>query len=229
MSSYYNNLQFTGIENTVSTLDFEMANIRHWQMGPFFKPKKQLVDLAEKGKHNQCPADLLQAFIDAENSESKACLFKSLHLKPFTDGLLPRVSPKGGMVIQGNYILESTAIFINMAVTNHHSAYWDRPYEYDQTHFIENSEARHNVLTFSYGKRICLGQHLALWGMLTMLENILKNYDLQLPLDYTHLGPSVLNKHGYPRVTYIKQYIVAKPVNDERGCRLIITKAHATK
>ncbi|KAJ2691859.1 hypothetical protein H4R19_006271, partial [Coemansia spiralis] len=37
-ADYYQILRFTGIDNTVSAQDFDLANTRHRQMGPFFKP-----------------------------------------------------------------------------------------------------------------------------------------------------------------------------------------------
>ncbi|KAJ2683851.1 hypothetical protein H4R19_006950, partial [Coemansia spiralis] len=253
--------------------------------------RQHLAALAEKGEARKKPADLLQAFIDAEDPESKvrmcheqihgecvlmmlagsdttshtitwtvnllmlypahyrravaevrerfgadhiithsdcrahlpfveACLLESLRLSPVTGGLLPRLSPKGGMHVQGHYIPEGTVVFINLAVANHHPAHWERPHEYDPMRFIRNSEARHNVLTFSHSRRMCPGRHLALWEMLTILANVLKDYDMQLPADYTHLGPHVLNQHGYPKQMDAQQYIVVKPIDAERDCRL---------
>ncbi|KAJ2137867.1 hypothetical protein IWW43_006136, partial [Coemansia sp. RSA 1935] len=36
-ANYYKILRFTGMDNTVSTQDFELANTRHRQLAPFFK------------------------------------------------------------------------------------------------------------------------------------------------------------------------------------------------
>ncbi|KAJ2856562.1 hypothetical protein J3B02_001526 [Coemansia erecta] len=154
----------------------------------------------------------------------EACLYESLRLAPVTGGLLPRMSPKGGVVIQGHFIPEGTMIFVNFASANHHSSSWERPFQFDPTRFLADSELRHNVLTFSSGKRICPGRHLAWWEMLTVLANILKDYDWELPADLTHLGPGVLDEHGYPRQMDSQQFIVVKPANVERDCRLVITK-----
>ncbi|KAJ2236198.1 hypothetical protein IWW45_001977 [Coemansia sp. RSA 485] len=154
----------------------------------------------------------------------EACLYESLRLAPVTGGMLPRMSPKGGVVIQGHFIPEGTMIFVNFASANHHSGSWDHPFLFDPTRFLGDSEARHNVLTFSSGKRICPGRHLAWWEMLTVLANILKDYDWKLPADLTHLGPGVLDELGYPRQMDSQQFIVVKPANAERDCRLVITK-----
>ncbi|KAJ2852746.1 hypothetical protein IWW36_000103 [Coemansia brasiliensis] len=395
-SKYYNILRFTGIDNTVSTQDIELANARHRQIGPFFKPTylakmegiimkhgiesikakwdraiaesaqgvaevnycndflfaafdiiatlvygqqidelktaqwidttltyigiRSMVQLVFPfirpldSRYNQLsnyiynsinqrrehlasgqpkPADLLQAFIDAEDPESKvqmshdqihgecmlmmmagsdttshtiswtvhllmlyphhyqravdevygkfphtitysdcrahlpfieACIFESLRLAPVTGGLLPRIAPKGGIYIQNHFIPEGTTIFVNLAVANHHPAYWQNPHEFNPLRFIENSDLKHNVLTFSHGRRTCPGKNLAMWEMTTILANIIKDYHLQLPPDITHLGPHILNKYGYPRQMDSQQYIVVKPVDAQRDCRILISK-----
>ncbi|KAI9482047.1 cytochrome P450 4F12 [Coemansia mojavensis] len=392
-SSYYNILRFTGIDNTVSAQDIELANTRHRQIGPFFKPTylakmehiiikhgieaikakwdraiadsahgvaevnfghdfllaafdiigtlvcgqpinqktaqwidttltcigirsmvqlvlpftwpldsryNQLSDYIHKAIHrrreylangNPKPADLLQAFIDAEDPQSKvqmshdqihgecmlmmmagsdttshtiswtvhflmlyphhyqrakdevqgkvtitysdcrahlpfieACIFESLRLAPVTGGLLPRKAPQGGIYVQGHFIPEGTTIFVNLAAANHHPEYWQHPHEFNPLRFIENSDLKHNVLTFSHGRRTCPGKHLAMWEMTTILANIIKDYDMRLPPDLTHLGPHILNKHGYPRPMDSQQYIVVKPVDAQRDCRILISK-----
>ncbi|KAJ2568150.1 hypothetical protein IW140_004147 [Coemansia sp. RSA 1813] len=155
----------------------------------------------------------------------EACIYESLRLVPVTGGLLPRVSPKGGTVIQGHYLPEGTLIFVNMAVANHHSRYWDRPHTFDPLRFLNNSEAKHNLLTFSYGRRTCPGRQLGWWEMLTMLANIFKDYDLRLPSDYMHLGPGVLDDDGNPKLMDSRQYIVVKPADPMRDCRVLISRA----
>ncbi|KAJ2000292.1 hypothetical protein GGI04_003834 [Coemansia thaxteri] len=255
--------------------------------------------LARSGADEIKPADLLQAFIDAEDSESKtrmtpeqihgecvlmmmagsdtvsgtltwavhllmlypqhygravaevrsqfgqehtitysecraqlpfveACLYESLRLSPVTGGLLPRVSPKGGLTIQGHFIPEDTLIFVNMFAVNHHATVWDQPSLFNPQRFLDNDSARHNVLTFSMGKRVCPGRQLAWWEMLTVLANILKDYDWALPADYALLGPGVLDKHGHPRQMDETQFIIIKPARPERDCRLVISK-HAAQ
>ncbi|KAI7831906.1 cytochrome P450 [Kickxella alabastrina] len=257
--------------------------------------RQHLAELASTGREDKRPTDLLQAFIDAEDPESKvqmthaqihgecmlmmlagadtvahtiswavhfltlhpkfyaravsevrsafdsghtisysecraklpfveACLYESLRLAPVTGGMLPRVSPAGGLMIQGHFVPEGTFVFVNFASSNHHKKTWCRPYEFDPTRFLDDSEARHNVFTFSSGKRICPGRHLAWWEMLTVFANILKDYDWRLPADFTHLGPNILDEHGYPKQMESQQFIVVKPANAERDCRLIITK-----
>ncbi|KAJ2142067.1 hypothetical protein IW142_004517, partial [Coemansia sp. RSA 564] len=154
----------------------------------------------------------------------EACILESLRFMPVTGGLLPRVVPKGGLVIKDHYLPEGTIAFVNIAVANHHKTFWDNPHEYDPTRFLDNKDLQHYILTFSHGRRSCPGKNLAWWEMLTILSNILKDYDFRMPDDLTHLGPHVLNKHGFPKTMEAKQYIAVKPVNSEKDCRLIISR-----
>ncbi|KAJ2028853.1 hypothetical protein IWW57_001972 [Coemansia sp. S610] len=154
----------------------------------------------------------------------EACLYESLRLAPITGGLLPRMSPKGGTTIQGHFIPEGTMIGVNMFAANNHPAFWSQPHVFNPQRFLDDDSARHNILTFSSGKRVCPGRQLAWWEMLTVFANILKDYDWKLPADYTHLGPTVLDKHGCPRQMDETQFIIIKPAKPERDCRLVISK-----
>lgn len=258
--------------------------------------RRQLAASAEDQVHNKRPSDLVQAFIDAEDPESKvrmtpeqvhsecvlmmmagsdtvsgtitwtvhllmlypkhykravsevrlafgkghlityadcrahlpfveACLFESLRLSPATGGLLPRVSPPGGTTVQGHYIPEGTLIFMNIGAANRNPAVWPNPHLFDPDRFIDNDDARHSILTFSSGKRVCPGKNLAWWEMLTILANILKDYDWALPDDYKRLGPNVIDKrYGYPKQMDEKQFIIIKPADHGRDCRLMVSK-----
>ncbi|KAJ1764627.1 hypothetical protein LPJ74_006608, partial [Coemansia sp. RSA 1843] len=53
------------------------------------------------------------------------------------------------------------------------------------------------------------------------------DYDFELPADYTHLGPSVLDERGLPKTMDAKSFITYAPSNPKRDCRLVISKAPA--
>ncbi|KAJ2512852.1 hypothetical protein H4217_006660 [Coemansia sp. RSA 1939] len=157
----------------------------------------------------------------------EACIFESLRLFPVVGGMIPRVAPRGGIVLQGHFIPEGTLMFVNMGCANYHSKYWDRPHEYDPTRFIKDKEASRNLLSFSHGRRICPGRYLAWWEMLTILPNILKNYNFELPADYTHLGPNLLDERGLPKVMDAKTFVTFAPTYAHRDCRLVISRTNA--
>ncbi|KAI8322149.1 cytochrome P450 [Martensiomyces pterosporus] len=154
----------------------------------------------------------------------EACIYESLRLAPATGGLLPRVAPKGGIMLSGHFIPEDTVVFVNVAGANLNKGYWEEPHLYNPHRFLDNEEARRNVLTFSSGMRICPGRHLAWMEMLTIVANLLKDYNFELPADCTHLGPGVLDKKGYPRLLDSKFFIITKPTSAARDCRLLISR-----
>ncbi|KAJ1897687.1 hypothetical protein LPJ81_004486 [Coemansia sp. IMI 209127] len=155
----------------------------------------------------------------------EACFFESLRLEPVTGGILGRTAPKGGVTIKGQFIPEGTSLLVNLAAANRHSRHWDRPLEFDPTRFIGNRDARNKIMTFSYGRRACPGRQLAWWEMLTILANVLKDYDLKVPSDCTHFGPDVLGENGYPKTMDWRMFITIKPENSERDCRVLVSRA----
>ncbi|KAJ2680565.1 hypothetical protein GGI25_000538 [Coemansia spiralis] len=159
----------------------------------------------------------------------EACLLEALRIAPAVGVMIPRVSPKGGVMIKGQLISENMLIIINYAIANHHSKHWDRPYEFDLTRYLDNSNARNNILSFSHGKRTCPGRHMAVWQMLSTIANILKDYDLRLPKDFKHLRPDIHNEHGTPKLMESHFFAVIKPTNPKHDCRMIISKAHNAK
>ncbi|ORX71839.1 cytochrome P450 [Linderina pennispora] len=98
----------------------------------------------------------------------EACLYESLRLCPVFGGYLPRVSPPGGITLQGHFIPPGIEIHVNFPGANHHVGTWTDPLKYDPTRFLNNEEAYRNLLTFAPGVRVCPGRHLAKIEMLTM-------------------------------------------------------------
>ncbi|ORX73029.1 cytochrome P450 [Linderina pennispora] len=139
----------------------------------------------------------------------EACIYEALRLCPVLGGTVPRVSPPGGITLQGHFIPAGTEINVNYVGASIHKNTWDEPLKYDPT---------------SPGVRICPGRHLAWAEVSTILANMLKDYDMSLPDDYTHLGPDVLDGNGYPKLMESVHIVVTTPVNPQRDCRLVLTK-----
>ncbi|KAI8322153.1 cytochrome P450 [Martensiomyces pterosporus] len=155
----------------------------------------------------------------------EACIYESMRVAPVAGGMWPRLAPKGGVTLSGYFIPAGTEINVNIAAANLNKGYWTEPYLFNPLRFIDNEEAKRNVFTFSGGVRICPGRHLAWIEMVTILANILKDYDLRLPEDLVHLGPGVLDERGHPRLMESKHYFSSNPTNPERDCRLVISKS----
>ncbi|KAJ2809907.1 hypothetical protein H4S07_002986 [Coemansia furcata] len=123
----------------------------------------------------------------------EACILESMRLVTVPGVQIPRTTPPGGTTIQGQYLPEGTIVFANLWGSHHSAEYWREPGRFDPTRFLNNKRAQHSVFTFGYGNRICMGKQLALIKMFTILANLLKDYDMSLPEDYTRRGPHVLD------------------------------------
>ncbi|KAI8323833.1 cytochrome P450 [Martensiomyces pterosporus] len=154
----------------------------------------------------------------------EACIYESMRLAPVTGGQISRMVPEGGATIAGHFLPGGTQINVNMTGVNLSRQNWEEPYLFNPLRFIDNEDAKRNVFTFSTGVRMCPGRNLAWMEMLTILANVLKDYDLRLPDDIAHLGPGVLSKRGYPKLMDAKQFILSTPTNPKVDCRLTVSK-----
>ncbi|KAI8323445.1 cytochrome P450 [Martensiomyces pterosporus] len=154
----------------------------------------------------------------------EACIYESLRLAPVTGGQMSRMVPESGATIGGHFLPGGTQINVNVTGVNLSSQSWDEPYLFNPMRFIDNEDAKRNVITFSSGVRMCLGRNLAWIEMLTFMANILKDYDLRLPGDIAHFGPNVLDKRGYPRLMDTRQFILSTPTNPMTDCRVVVCK-----
>ncbi|KAJ1962972.1 hypothetical protein GGI12_002322 [Dipsacomyces acuminosporus] len=154
----------------------------------------------------------------------ESCIYESLRLCPAAGALTPRVVPKQGVVLSGHFIPGGTEINACIHGANWNKRYWKEPYLFDPTRFLDNDEAKRNLFSFGYGVRLCPGKQLALFEILIILANLLKDYDFRLPEDYTVCGPSILNEHGYPKIMDTKIVVTSSPANIERDCRIVISR-----
>ncbi|KAI8325397.1 cytochrome P450 [Martensiomyces pterosporus] len=154
----------------------------------------------------------------------EACLYESMRLKPVTEGQWPRVVPKGGITLSGHFLPAGTEVNINTGGVTRNKGSWKDPYLFNPQRFIDDEDLKRSVFAFSTGVRICPGRNLAWIEMITILANLLKDYDISLPQDAA-FGPHILNEHGQPRLMDSKYFIVSTPANASRDCRLVISKA----
>ncbi|KAI0391958.1 cytochrome P450 [Xylariaceae sp. FL0594] len=156
-------------------------------------------------------------YIDAVVSEA-------LRVSPTTAGLTPRVSPSQGIELQGHYIPPGTELYVNLRSVNMHEKSWDSPRRFVPERFLDNEDAKKTLFTFSYGPRNCIGRNLAWVEMLTIVANVLKDYDIALPPN-SEFGPTNVDEEGVPRLLPAKCFIASFPAKPERDCRMIITRA----
>ena len=152
-----------------------------------------------------------------------ACIYETLRYSPITSGFMPRVNRSKGITVQGHYIPPGTEIAVNMIGAHANKKVWDKPHLYDPTRFLDNEDAKRNVLAFSYGHRNCIGRNLAWVEMMVILANILKDYDISLPAGSV-CGPHNTDELGRPRIMPTKSTLFTTPKYPERDCLIIVRR-----
>ncbi|RJE26778.1 Cytochrome p450 [Aspergillus sclerotialis] len=95
----------------------------------------------------------------------------------------PRVVPKGGSMIDGQYVSEGTSVTVQHYAAYHSSLNFHRPDEFIPERFIDKDSFhdRRDVLQpFSFGPRNCIGKNLAYAEIKLILSRLLYRFDLRL-------------------------------------------------
>lgn len=150
-------------------------------------------------------------------------LYEMLRYTPITSGFMPRFSYTYGLTLQGHYIPPDTDIAFNLIAMNNRTDVWEEPEKFIPDRFIDNKDLKRNVFAFSYGPRSCIGRNLAWIEMMTILANLLKDYDIALPSD-SAFGPHNVDERGVPRLMPSTCHIVFAPTCPDRDCRLVVSK-----
>ncbi|KAJ2335600.1 hypothetical protein GGI00_001278 [Coemansia sp. RSA 2681] len=153
-----------------------------------------------------------------------ACLYESMRIRAGTGFPLPRVVPEGGVTIQGHFLPAGTEIGVSVSGSNYHQSSWRSPRRFMPERFLDDEKAKYSVLTFSSGPRICPGRNLALYEMMTIIANLLKDYDFSLPPGAL-FTPDRLDIHGDPKAMPRLHYLTVAPKYPERDCQIVISSA----
>ncbi|KAI8584355.1 hypothetical protein K450DRAFT_219433 [Umbelopsis ramanniana AG] len=89
-----------------------------------------------------------------------AVMMEATRLYPAVPGGLPRVTPKGGEIIGGQFIPEGTIVEVPAWSIQHDASIFEEPFEFKPERWLaDDSEelAKHHLL-FSYGPRMCAGK-----------------------------------------------------------------------
>ncbi|GJN88360.1 hypothetical protein Rhopal_001325-T1 [Rhodotorula paludigena] len=136
-------------------------------------------------------------------------------LRVFTPALgsLDRLVPKGGMVFDGVFLPEGTAVGLQSWTTHRDAEVWgDDAYEFKPERWLaETQEMKAAFIPFSIGGRNCPGQNLAMYDMRLFLAVLARNFDVKPaahtssssmePYDLTTVSPTggKCDLHFFPR------------------------------
>ncbi|EHA25595.1 hypothetical protein ASPNIDRAFT_42038 [Aspergillus niger ATCC 1015] len=112
------------------------------------------------------------------------CIDEGLRMYPPVPTGMPRLTPKEGMEICGEYIPGDTAVSVHHWATYRNPRNFTRPDEFlperwgNDPQFASDNKAA--CQPFSFGPRNCLGKNLAYHEMRLILAKVLYHYDLRL-------------------------------------------------
>ncbi|KAL4898330.1 cytochrome P450 monooxygenase [Aspergillus ambiguus] len=118
-----------------------------------------------------------------------ACLNEALRMYPPVPIGLPRVVPKNGGQIAGNYVEEGTVVAVHHWASYHNEKYFTDPFNFRPERFLGDvrfAEDRLEMLQpFHVGPRNCLGRNLAYTEMRLILARVIFNFDMKIARDST--------------------------------------------
>ncbi|KAI0391966.1 putative cytochrome P450 monooxygenase [Xylariaceae sp. FL0594] len=153
----------------------------------------------------------------------EACIYETLRCIPTASTSFPRIADNRGITIKGYYIPPGVEIVTNKCAAHIHKGSWEDPYDFKPSRFIDNNEAKRNMLSFAYGTRVCIGKNLAWVVMIVTLANLFKDFDVALPED-SIFRPENVDANGRPKIMPTKLGVATMPANPERDCRMILSK-----
>lgn len=91
-----------------------------------------------------------------------ACLKEGLRFYPPVAGEMPRVVPKGGAHVAGDFVPEGTTVATAQYPMNHSARNWSEPESFRPERFLEPEKFPNDCLDalqpFSFGPRNCIGR-----------------------------------------------------------------------
>ncbi|KAL5610945.1 hypothetical protein FOBRF1_007062 [Fusarium oxysporum] len=114
-----------------------------------------------------------------------ACVREAMRLVPSASSIFPRLVSKGGIELDGKYVPEGLEFTANTYLVNRDTnIYGDDAGEFRPERWLESEEKAREYtkysMTFGYGSRVCLGQHLAKMEMYKAPLQFFRNFKVTL-------------------------------------------------
>ncbi|PYH61222.1 cytochrome P450 [Aspergillus niger CBS 101883] len=113
----------------------------------------------------------------------RACIDEGLRLRPSIRGGLPRVVPKGGMMVSGEWLDEGTTVSVSTyTVHRDPDIVGADPERYIPERWLQPDarDMQRGFLAFSQGGRGCLGRNIAYFQMQLVIAALVWRYDFAL-------------------------------------------------
>ena len=112
-----------------------------------------------------------------------ACVSEAMRVNPATPSIFPRLVSKGGIELDGKYVPEGTEITANPYLVHRDTnVFGPDANVFRPERWLEDEKKVRNytnyTMTFGYGSRACLGQHLARMEMYKAPLQLLRTFDV---------------------------------------------------
>lgn len=136
---------------------------------PIYRKLMNELDDATAAKKLSSPIPLYEEVM-AHCPYYVACVREAMRLTPSAPSIFPRLVSRGGMELGGKYVPEGMEVTANPYLVHRDTNVFGpdardfRPERWLESEAKTRDYAKYNM-TFGYGSRICLGQHVALMEM----------------------------------------------------------------
>ncbi|XP_056000402.1 cytochrome P450 2C31-like [Ostrea edulis] len=158
----------------------------------------------------------VQREIEERIGRNKVLSVKDRHDLPYTEATIleiMRVAPAVPMglphqatndvFVKGNLIEKGTVVFFNL-ISVMHDEYWGNPHEFQPGRFLDDKgnlmkQKVDNVLSFSAGRRNCVGKMIAQAEIFYLLATVLQNCKICKPEDTSYDFEGLYELSYYPK------------------------------
>jgi len=111
----------------------------------------------------------------------RACIEESLRVRPASSFGLPRVVPKGGRYIAGQFVAEGVTVSVPTYTLLRDPVAFDKPEEFIPDRWIDGDKERMSKahFPFSTGPRACIGRNIAYFEQLIVIGTLVRAFDFE--------------------------------------------------
>lgn len=119
-------------------------------------------------------------------SYTEAVIFETLRFATLAPTAVPHCATESGQ-LRGYHVPKGSVVVANLLNVHRTGKWWKDPHEFNPENFLDENGALANVnfnLTFSVGKRLCLGDVLAKQELFIFLTGLLQRFEFRQHPDH---------------------------------------------
>jgi benzoate 4-monooxygenase len=121
----------------------------------------------------------------------RACIDETLRLRPSLEAGLPRIIPKGGLSVSGEWLEEGTTASVSTRTIHRDpTIFGESPEDFRPERWLHSDSAKmqRGYLAFTQGGRACIGRNIALFEMQLIIATLFWRYNINLLYPDWELG-----------------------------------------